>query len=78
MFALPSFFTVPALASFGAVAFDAPSIGAILGWSLIAALVGTGLGILREHGRTESDAPSKPLVSLSVAHSVDEHHREAA
>ena len=48
MFALPQMLSVPIFSSFdlGAVAW--PTIGAVLAWLLIAALVGTALGMLRE------------------------------
>lgn len=81
MFAIPQLLGVPAMTTVGALAMDWPTVGAFLAWTLIAALVGTGLGALR---RMTSPPPSvtQPLPAHAVvAHShvhVDHDHLEAA
>ena len=47
MNAIPLLTAVPALSGFGPLTIEWPAIGAFLAWTLIAALVGIGLGALR-------------------------------
>jgi len=47
MYAIPLLTAVPALSGFGPLMIDWPAIGAFMAWTLIAALVGIGLGALR-------------------------------
>ena len=47
MYAIPLLTAVPALSGFGPLTIDWPAIGAFMAWTLIAALVGIGLGALR-------------------------------
>ena len=81
MFAIPQLMAVPAMTGVGAMTFDWPTVGAFLAWTLVAALVGTGLGALR---RMTSPPPSvtQPVPTHAVlvhphAH-VDRNHLEAA
>ena len=47
MNAIPLLTAVPSLSGFGPLTIEWPAIGAFLAWTLIAALVGIGLGALR-------------------------------
>ena len=47
MYAIPLLTAVPALSGFGPLTIEWPAIGAFMAWTLIAALVGIGLGALR-------------------------------
>lgn len=47
MNAIPLLTAVPALSGVGPMTIEWPAIGAFLAWTLIAALVGIGLGALR-------------------------------
>ena len=53
MITLPTFVTVPVLMMY-APEVSLPSLGAVVAWALIAALVGSGIGLLR--GNTRSTA----------------------
>ncbi|MGH3054987.1 MAG: hypothetical protein ACRDL7_08430, partial [Gaiellaceae bacterium] len=50
MFAIPQLMALPAVTGFGVMAIEWPTLGVFLAWTLIAALVGTGLGALRRLG----------------------------
>ena len=81
MFTLPTLISLPSIGFFGAGGFDVPAAGAMVGWFLIAALVGSALGILRRMGREETPATPRSnatMISLRVAHPVDVRHKEAA
>ena len=83
MYAFPQLIAVPALTGVGAMTIEWPTIGAFLAWTLIAALVGTGLGALR---RLASQPPpvahphtAQPRVfQMSARLHADRSHREAA
>ncbi|MBI4517036.1 MAG: hypothetical protein HY699_14605 [Deltaproteobacteria bacterium] len=81
MFPIPQVFTLPVLAGIGSAGADWPSIGALLGWFLVAALVGSALGLLREGSRAtrviEQVTPQQALPSNTHLH-VDQSHPEAA
>ena len=83
MFAIPQLMAVPALTSVGVVTMDWPMLGAFLAWTLIAALVGTGLGALRRLG-AQPPATSRPhavpsrFVPARPRVTADHNHLEAA
>jgi hypothetical protein len=83
MFAIPQLITVPALASGGAMTIEWPTLGAFLAWTLIAALVGMGLGALRRLGAQTPAARQVHPVLRRVADApghvrADHNHLEAA
>jgi hypothetical protein len=51
MFTFPQVLLTPVLSSLGSGTVNLPTVGAVLAWLLVAALVGTGLAILREATR---------------------------
>ena len=77
MFTFPamSFLTAPVL--MGDLRIDFPMIGAVVAWTLIVALVGTLLGVLREH--TSPHPKVRQRVAVAGAHvDADDIHPEAA
>lgn len=79
MFALAQFVGSPVLNSFGSGGVDYPTLALVVGWMLVAALVGSFLGILREHGRNHSHPVALPGArNVSLRHLSDESHQEAA
>jgi hypothetical protein len=79
---LPRLLSVPLLAVFGNGA-DWPTLGAVLAWALVAALVGSGIGALRRHaGEFPSHARCEPVprvhtfIRARLHH--DNIHRQAA
>ena len=80
MFALPSIISLPVVSGVSLSALDLPAAAAVIGWFLVAALVGSALGILREHGRTTPTHAANDAghVHLVVVHPSDVNHREAA
>ena len=83
MFAIPQMMAVPALAGVGTMTLEWPMLGAFLAWTLIAALVGVGLGALRRLGSQPPTAARPHTVQPRVipAHphgNVDCNHLEAA
>jgi hypothetical protein len=79
MFALPSIISFPVVSGLNLSAFDVPTAAAFIAWFLIAALVGSALGILREHGRaTPTHAANDAGHVHLVLHPSDANHREAA
>jgi hypothetical protein len=82
MFSLPQIVVTPILASLGSGSANWPTVGAVIAWSLFAALVGSALGILREYTRTtqalgRSDGSTEAVVSHQPV-AFDHGHREAA
>jgi hypothetical protein len=84
MFAIPQIISVPALAGMGATAIEWPSVGAFLAWMMIAAFVGTLLGMLRNMAAlppsdrgVDSVRPTNRLPADTTL-AADHHHREAA
>ena len=63
MFAIPQMMAAPDLVGFGAMTIDWPMLGTFLAWTLIAALVGTGLGALRRLGAQPPVASARPRTS---------------
>jgi len=80
MFSLPSLISIPAISFYSVATLDVPTVGAFIGWALVAALVGSALGILRRMGRdnTNLSRSNNPTISLHVVHPVDVRHKEAA
>ena len=82
MFAIPQMMAVPALAGVGTMTLEWPMLGAFLAWTLIAALVGVGLGALRRLGsqpRLVLRPIAQPRVIPAHAHgNADCNHLEAA
>lgn len=79
MFPLPSITSLPVPSGVILGAIDVPTIAAVIGWFLFAALVGSALGILREYGRSASDVAVADHGDVNVVlHPADLHHREAA
>jgi len=81
MFTFPQLISVPILSSLGSGAELFPTAGSVLAWALVAALVGTALGILRE--RTSRTVAAKHVDTVnfddrSPALDADRTHREAA
>lgn len=81
MYAIPQLMAVPALTGVGVMTMDWPTLGVFLAWTLVAALVGTGLGALRRLG-TQPPAVVRPHVVPRVfaarTHAADHNHLEAA
>ena len=75
MFTFPamSFLTAPVLV--GDLRIDFPMIGAVVVWTLIVALVGTLLGVLREHTSPHPDF--RKSIPVADPH-LDDIHPEAA
>ncbi len=48
MFAIPEFLSIPVLNALGSGAVLYPTVGAVLAWMVIAAFVGSAVGLLRE------------------------------
>jgi len=80
MFTLPQVFAIPLLNSLGSGASTWPTVGAVFAWAMIAALVGSALGILREYRRDVSTrVDDEQIVSFpTIAHDSTHGHREAA
>jgi len=80
MFTLPQIFTVPLLSSLGSGAATWPTVGVVFAWAMIAALVGSALGILREYRRSAATpADREQVVTLPTISREHGHvHREAA
>jgi hypothetical protein len=82
MFGLPQFIVAPILSSLGSGSAAWPTIGAVIGWSLVAALVGSALGILRQYTPTRQvtdESNSTTVVTVSSGdRAFDQVHREAA
>jgi len=81
MFAFPQIISVPILSSLGSGADLFPTAGSVLAWALLAALVGTALGILRDS--TSKTAASGQVHTVDFANRGtavhgDRTHREAA
>lgn len=83
MFAIPQMMAVPALTGVGVMAVDWPTLGVFLAWTLVAALVGTGLGALRRLGAQSPSVPRPHAVPPRVFAAptrvgADHKHLEAA
>ncbi len=83
MFAIPQLMMVPALTGVGVSSLEWPALGAFLAWTLIAALVGTGLGALRRMGAQPPSSTLRPCAAqphgFHAPSVVDDHnHQEAA
>jgi hypothetical protein len=61
----------------GGVKIDLPFVGVVFGWMLIAALVGSALGILREY-TSPRRSPGARGTADEAQVAVDHPHREAA
>jgi hypothetical protein len=82
MFNLPQIVVTPILASLGSGSATWPTVGAVMVWLLLAALVGSALGILSEYARTtrtadQSHGSNAPVVRHQPV-AFDHGHREAA
>ncbi len=78
MFTLPSLVSMPAFGVFGVGPLDIPTVGSFFGWMLIAALVGSALGILRRMGEDRRVTPANRVVTFHVVPAADARHKEAA
>jgi len=83
MYAIPLLTAVPALSGFGPLTIEWPAIGAFMAWTLIAALVGIGLGALRRMTSQPPivvHAPARQPRRFGVPANVvaDRNHLEAA
>jgi hypothetical protein len=83
MFTLPQVVSLPLLSSVAGAQLDWPWAGAFLAWVVVAALVGTSLGFLREHTRSLPAAHHTKHADPQNVPSDDRHldvetHREAA
>jgi hypothetical protein len=61
MYSIIQFASIPLLGSMGGAGAEWPTLGAVFVWTILAALVGSGLGILRDGSRARRE----------VAHQVD-------
>ena len=75
MFTLPQIVSVPLLNSLGSGTMVFPTVGIVLAWFMVAALVGAGLGILRQaiYGaptatRSANDTHKAPSLDADHAH----------
>ena len=77
MFTFPamSFLTAPVLV--GDLRIDFPMIGAVVAWTLIVALVGTLLGVLREHTSPHPKVRQRSAVADKHADADDMHPKAA-
>ena len=80
MFAFPQIVGLPLLTSLDGGMVHGPTLGAVFTWMLLAALIGTGLGILREasQSRGEGRQDVAPILSDPVDLDIDYSHRDAA
>ncbi len=84
MFAFPQIISVPALVGMNATAIEWPTLAAFLAWTLIAAFVGTLLGMLRNMaaqpptGRDANNVRPADIFLANTSATADQHHREAA
>jgi hypothetical protein len=83
MFAIPQMIAVPALAGVATMSLEWPMLGAFLAWTLIAALVGIGLGALRRlGGQRLAVSPTQtvrpPAMIAQIRPNADCNHLEAA
>ncbi len=69
MFPIPEILSVPIFSALGSGTVLYPTVGAVLAWMLIAALVGSALGVLREGLRAPEQrrADSTNVVVLHAA-----------
>ena len=80
MFAFPQIVGLPLLTGLDGGIASAPTLGVVFTWMLLAALVGTGLGILREATRARANG-GRDITSITsdpVDLDVDYSHRDAA
>ncbi len=65
----PEILTVPVFSALGSGAVPFPTIGAVLAWMLIAAFVGSALGLLREalRGTERRRVENRRVVELPAA-----------
>ncbi len=73
MYAFPQIVSLPVLSSFESGGTDWTMVGMVLGWMLIAALVGSALGVLREGTRTPRLVANRPLAEPKSIFTADEH-----
>jgi len=80
MFSFPQMIGVPILVGLDAGTAHWPTVGVVLSWMLLAALVGSGLGILRDLTRSQDDAGSlaPPVTCEALPSDIDYSHRDAA
>jgi len=84
MFTFPQVLLTPVLSSLSSGTVNVPTVGAVLAWLLVAALVGTGLGILREStrgarpGRGSGTVLVETLREPKKVRDVEDLDREAA
>jgi hypothetical protein len=80
MFTLPEILSVPVFSALGSGAVVWPTVGAVLAWMLIAAFVGSSLGLLREvlRGRERTRVANKRVVESHLAPVAPAHDCRAA
>ena len=85
MFTFPQIVSLPILSSLGSGAALWPTAGGVIAWMLLAALVGSALGILRDAtnkkgtiGRVSYLAPGDSKGSSCPSVDIGYTHREAA
>jgi len=78
MFAIPEIVSLPVLSSLGSGTVLWPTLGGVLAWMLVAAVVGTLLGLLRERGAVSDDRIETDRDATVVSFHVDHSHQEAA
>ncbi|MFI5399357.1 MAG: hypothetical protein ACHQ9S_27840 [Candidatus Binatia bacterium] len=81
MFTLPEILSVPMFSALGSGAVVCPTVGAVLAWMLIAAFIGSLLGVLREtlRGTARTRVAKKRVVESHLAPVAPAHDcREAA
>lgn len=76
MFYTPEILTMPVFSAMGSGAVPEPSVGVVLAWVLVAAFVGSVLGLLREAmrgnktNRVENAEPSRAAAEIHIAPEV--------
>ena len=78
MFIFPQIFSAPLLSGLSNGTADSPTLGVVLAWLLIAALVGSALGILRERSRVMPAKTRKAVVPRATPLRRYTPHHQAA
>ena len=82
MYALPTLVSLPTLSSIASGTIEWPSLGIVVAWIAVAALVGIALGSLRRSVETPPTVARRNVVHLGAARAVAtgerSGHREAA
>ena len=83
MYEFTQFASIPLMSSFGSGTIEWPTLGALFMWTIVAALVGSGLGVLRAGLRApravQNRAHNQPRLIVACRSLHHDHaHSEAA